>query len=89
MCSIYDEEVNVQMAVEGITKVIMVVKQMENDRQMPLLIFIRRLINSFIRSMDQESVTKLVALIVSIKTPNSSTVLGNTVSVLVSTIIRT
>lgn len=89
MNCIYDEEVDVKMAVESITKVIMVVKQMENDRQTPLLVFIRRIVNSLILSLDQESVSKLVSLIVSIKTPNSLTILGNTVSLLISIILKT
>lgn len=89
MSCIYNEQADVKMAVECITKVIMVVKQMENNRQMPLLIFIRRLVGSLVRSMDEESTSKLVSLIISIKTPNSLTVLGNTVSLLISTVLHT
>jgi hypothetical protein len=89
MSCIYNQEADVKMAVECITKVIMVVKQLDNVRQMPLLVFIRRIVGSLVHSLDEESTSKLVSLIISIKTPNSLTVLGNTVSALISTVLHT
>lgn len=84
MCSIYDEEVNANMAFNTVTKIIMVVKQMEDNRQMPLLVVIRRLIDLIIPSMDTETVTKLLTLIASIKSPSSKTMLGNLVKSLMT-----
>lgn len=84
MCSIYDGEVNANMAFNTITKIIMVVKQMEDTRQMPLLVVIRRLIDLIIPTIDTETVTKLLTLIASIKSPSSKNMLGNLVKSLMT-----
>lgn len=84
MCSIYDGEVNANMAFNTITKIIMVVKQMEDTRQMPLLVVIRRLIDLIIPTIDPETVTKLLTLIASMKSPSAKTMLGNLVQSLMT-----
>lgn len=84
MSSIYDEGVNANMAFSTITRIIMIIKQMEDTRQMPLLVVTRRLIDLIIPTIDTETVTKLLTLIASIKSPSSKTMLGNLVKSLMT-----
>lgn len=86
MCSIYDEEVNVNLAFNTITKIIMVIKQMEESRQTPLLVAVRRLIDITTPTMDKESATKMLTLIASVKSFTSKSVLGELIPNLVAKI---
>lgn len=79
MCSIYDGEVNANMAYSTVTKIVMVLKQMDDSRRMPLLVVIRRLIDLIIPTIDIETVTKLLTMIASIKSQSSKNMLENLV----------
>lgn len=75
MCCIYNEDVDITLAFNSVTKIIMVIKQLENSRQLPLLTIVRRLIGVISKGLDTESISKLLALIASIKTSNSKEIL--------------
>jgi len=85
MCGIYHEELikDVKIAFTSVTKIIMVIKQLKNTRQLPLLITIRRIIHVIFTRLDAESISKLLTLLASIKTKNSKDTLENTVETLI------
>lgn len=79
MCQIYDEEVDVTLAFSSITKTIMVIKQLDNSRQPQLLNVVCRIIDVISGRLDPELILKLLALIASMKTPNSKEILRTSV----------
>lgn len=88
MCCIYEDEINVALTINSVTKIVMVIKQLENIRQMPLLIVIRRLIDIIVLRMEPEEISKVLSLLASIKSPNSKTTLKNSIQRLMNLIIK-
>ncbi|VVC27145.1 Hypothetical protein CINCED_3A011748 [Cinara cedri] len=82
MCSIYNENTDVKMAMHTISKVIMVIKQIESSRQFPLFVVIRRLIDLIHARLDVDRITRLLIQIASIKTQNCKDAMGYTVEIL-------
>lgn len=87
MCCIYEEDINVDLAINSISKIVMVIKQLENIRQMPLLIVIRRLIDLIVTRMEYAQTSKLLCLLGSIKSPNSRKALRTSIQRLMSNLI--
>lgn len=86
MACIYDSNVDSETAINTLSKIIMVVKQMDDSRQFPLLIVIRRVIDGIYKRMDAGSISKLLVLIASIKSETSKEALGYNVEILVRTL---
>lgn len=86
MSCIYDIDVDLIRASNTLSKLIMVVKQLENSRQFPLLVVIRRMIDGIYQRMDIEAISQLLIQIASIKTENSQEALGYNVELLVRTL---
>ncbi|XP_050426434.1 uncharacterized protein LOC126836822 [Adelges cooleyi] len=63
---------------QALTKLIMITKQLDNGRQVPLLVIIRRLINNCFRLMNDELIKKILAQIATIKSVNAKDTLGET-----------
>jgi len=87
MCCIYEEEINVTFGINSVSKIVMVIKQLENSRQMPLLIVIRRIIDVLITRMDAEEISKVLSLLASMKSPNSKKTMGSTIEGLMNNLI--
>jgi len=87
MCCIYEDEINVALAINGVTKIVMVIKQLENIRQMPLLIVIRRLIDLIVTRMEPAEISKVLSLLASIKSPNSRKTLRTSIQRLMNNLI--
>jgi len=84
MCCIYEDEIDVALAINSITKIVMVIKQLDSIRQMPLLIVIRRLIDLIVTRMETTDISKMLSLITSIKSPNYRKTLGASIQRLMS-----
>lgn len=65
------------------TKILMVLKQMDDSHQAPLLVVLRRLINATIENLNKENVSKLLSMILVIKTTNCTEILKTTTENLV------
>jgi len=87
MCCIYEDEINVTLAINSVTKIVMVIKQLENIRQMPLLIVIRRLIDLIVTRMETAEISKVLSLLASIKSPNSRKTLRTSIQRLMNNLI--
>lgn len=83
MSCIYDKEVDVNTAFNSITKIIMVMKQLDTDYQEPLMVVLRRIISAICLRLDAESISKLLTIIASIKTENSKVMMKETVDALI------
>lgn len=83
MSCIYDKEVDVNTALNSITKIIMVIKQLDSDYQEPLLVILRRIMSAIGFRLDAESISKLLTTIASIKTVKAKVVLKDSVEALV------
>jgi len=87
MCCIYEDDINVVLAINSVTKIVMVIKQLENIRQMPLLIVIRRLIDLIVTRMEPAEISKVLSLLASIKSPNSRKTLRTSIQRLMNNLI--
>ncbi|XP_050530011.1 uncharacterized protein LOC126899296 isoform X2 [Daktulosphaira vitifoliae] len=79
MSCVYEQNSNPTLIYHVVTKLIMITKQFENQRQLPLLVVIRRLIDQSLRRLDIELISKLLAQIATMKSSNSKVTLGDTV----------
>lgn len=86
MACIYSESVDVKLATITISKIIMVIKQVDNARQFPLLVVLRRMIDATYVRFDLESISKLLMQLTSIKSQNYKETMGYTVEILVRTL---
>lgn len=82
----FNDNVEVEMALNTISQLFMVTKQIESSRQFKLLSIVRRLIDLIYNRLDVETITKLLVQIASIKTQNCKDTMGYTVEILVRTI---
>lgn len=87
MSCIYEEEINVSLGINTASKIIMVIKQLENIRQMPLLIVVRRIIDAFLTRLDIEETSKVLSMLASMKTPNAKKTMASTIQGLVNHLI--
>lgn len=65
------------------TKIVMILKQMDDSRQKPLLLILRRLINATVENLNKENLSKWLSMIVAIKTTNNSEILTSTTNQLI------
>lgn len=89
MRCIYEENADANLIFNIITKLIMLTKQFGNSRQLPLLVVIRRLTDQILPQLNNECISKLLALIASMKTINSRATMGNTARLLMSKLSST
>lgn len=82
MSCIYDKEVDVNTAFNSITKIIMVMKQLDTEYQESLMVIVRRIISAIDLRLDAESISKLLTIIASIKTDKSKVMMKDTVEAL-------
>lgn len=85
MCSIYNEQIKIDEGIYGITKIIMVVKQMENSRQAELLIVARRIYELLLKNpqLNNDHVSKLLSLLSSVKTTNCREIMRHVIDILI------
>jgi len=71
MCCIYEDDIDVTLTINCITRIVRVIKVLDDLRQAPLLFVIRRLIDLIITRMNTTEISKMTSLLTSIQTSNS------------------
>ncbi|XP_015378604.1 PREDICTED: uncharacterized protein LOC107172821 [Diuraphis noxia] len=87
MSCIFGDDIDVTLAINCITKVVRATKQLDDVRQLPFLIIIRRLVDLIVQRMDSSEISKMTSLITSIKSPSSKRTLRNSMQRLMNNLV--
>lgn len=88
MCAIYNESTEIEDGIYGVSKIIMVVKQMANNRQQTLLIVARRIILILLNkpNLKNDHVSSLLSLVSSVKTTSCRDIMREVIDILIDKI---